>query len=841
MITEFSLRNPLVVWGITVGLCLFGLFAYFTLGVAVTPNVNIAAVVVTTAYPGADPETVETNVTKPIEDAIAVLPNIDTNGLTSISTFNVSIVTVQFSSAANPDQVSVDVQRVVNGVRNRLPADAEVPTVSKVDFNALAIAKIILSGPQPLTQLQSLSEDFIQPQLNSVPGVGSSVIRSGVTREIHVKVDPEQLRARGLSINQVVGAVQSQQIEVPAGSITQGRQDFSVFFDALAPRVEALGDIVVSQAAAGPVLLRHVARLEDTQKQRDGLIRLDGREGISLVVMKLPDANTIAVSAALKRKLEELRPQLPPGARLDIVIDAANYTESSFNTVRNALLEAVLVTGIILLLFLHTWRSTLIVLISIPVSPLSTLALMVLLKYNLNLLTMVALTVSVGILVDDSIVVLENIARHLERGKTAFRAAVDGRSEIGLAAVTITLVDVVVYLPVAVMTTGLPSQFLVPFAVVITVATLASLIVSFTLTPLMARVFLQHGVLKLGHSPWERFGRLWDSGFDRLERGYATLLRVSLPRRWLVIAIGLASFGAGIALYVFGFIGLDFFPSGDQSEVDITLTMPAGTSLEATDEAARQVEQVVRGYPEVHSVFTAAGQGVAQGGPNTALGSNNLAQVAALLVGPRQRSRTAAELAEDMRRVLEGRVVGAKIRVGLPNAFGVGGFGGAPVQVQVQGPDPATVDQLSRRIEQVVAGVSGAVGIENSNDNLQRQLRAQFDWTRAADLGVNGRDAGTGLRAALDGVTSTTSQYRESGKDSVPIRVLTADANQMSPTDLARLPISGSRGVVPLGQFVTFEDALIPTTIQHVNRLRGVSVGINAGNGRLVGDLQNAV
>src|SRR5215216_4570551 len=271
MITEFSLRNPLVVWGITVGLCLFGAFAYFTLGVAVTPNVNIAAVVVTTAYPGADPETVETNVTKPIEDAIAVLPNIDTNGLTSTSTFNVSIVTVQFSSAANADQVSVDVQRVVNGVRSRLPADAEVPTVNKVDFNALAIAKIILSGPQPLTELQALSEDFIQPQLNSVPGVGSSVIRSGVTREIHVKVDQEQLRARGLSINQVVGAVQSQQIEVPAGSITQGSQDFSVFFDALAPRVEALGDIVVAQTPSGPVLLRHVASVEDTQKQKDGL------------------------------------------------------------------------------------------------------------------------------------------------------------------------------------------------------------------------------------------------------------------------------------------------------------------------------------------------------------------------------------------------------------------------------------------------------------------------------------------------------------------------------------------------------------------------------------------
>src|SRR6266498_1338245 len=550
-VTEFSLRNPLIVTGVAVGLCLFGLFAYLTLGVAVTPNVNIPAVVVTTAYPGADPETVESSVTRPIEDAIALLPNIDTNGLTSTSTFNVSIVSVQFTTAANPDQVSVDVQRVVNAARNKLPIDAEAPSVNKVDFNALGVAKVVLSGPQPLTALQALTEDVISPQLNSVPGVGTTVLRSGVTREVHVSVDQEQLRGRGLSINNVLATVQSQQIEVPAGSITQGKQNISVFFDALAPRIDALGDLVVTQTASGPVYLRNVARIEDTYRKRDGFVRVDGRDGISMIVMKLPDANTITVAGAIKRKLAELQPQLPPGARLDVVLDASNYTANSFNTVRNALLEAVLITGL-MLLFLHTWRSTLIVLVSIPVSLLSTLTLMAVLHYNLNLLTMVALTVSVGILVDDSIVVLENIARHLERGKNAFQAAIDGRTEIGLAAMTITLVDVVVYLPVAVMTTGLPSQFLVPFAVVITVATLASLIVSFTLTPLMARVFLRHGVLKLGHSPWERFGRLWDSGFDRLERGYATLLRVSLPRRWLVIAIGLASFGAGIALYVFG-------------------------------------------------------------------------------------------------------------------------------------------------------------------------------------------------------------------------------------------------------------------------------------------------
>src|SRR5438874_519103 len=405
-VTNFSLRNPLVVSAVAVVLCSFGLFAYFSLGVGIAPKVNYPAVVVTTIYAGADPETVEANVSRPIEEAIAALPNIDTNGLTSNSMSGVSIVSVQFTSAANADLVSNDVQRVVNAVRGKLPADADVPSVVKVDIDAIGVAKVVLSGPQPLTQLQDVAENVVQPELNAVPGVGATNIRSGVTREVHITVDQER---------------------------------------------------------------------------------------IAIVVVKLPDANVISVVDGVKQRIEQLKPRLPANTRLELVIDGSRYTTKSFSTVRNALLEAVAVTGLILLLFLHTWRSTLIVLVSIPVSLLSTLALMAWLHYNLNLLTMVALTVSVGILVDDSIVVLENIARHLARGKSPLEAAVDGRNEIGLAALTITLVDVVVYVPIAAMTTGLPAQFLAPFAVVITGATLSSLVVSFTLTPLMARQFLHAG------------------------------------------------------------------------------------------------------------------------------------------------------------------------------------------------------------------------------------------------------------------------------------------------------------------------------------------------------------
>jgi HAE1 family hydrophobic/amphiphilic exporter-1 len=837
--TRFSIRNPLVVSGIAVALCLFGLFAYTNLGVAIAPNVNVPQAVVTTTYPGADPATIESNVTRPIEDAIAALPNIDTNGLTSTSAFGVSVVSVQFTSAANADLVAVDVQRVVNGVRSQLPADADTPTVTKVDFNATGVATVVLSGPR-LTQLEDLAENSLQQQFNALPGVGTTAIRSGIKHEIHVTVSEDALRARGLSINNVAAALQSQQLEVPAGTIAQGSTELSVYVDSLAPQVDTLGNLVIQQTDSGPIYLHDVASVEDTFKTRSTLVRVDGREGISLAVVKLADANSISVVNAVKDKIAQLNQQLPPGTHLDLVVDASTYTAKSFSTVRNALFEAILATGLILLVFLHTWRSTLIVLVSIPVSLLSTLALMSALHYNLNLLTMVALVVSVGILVDDSIVVLENIARHLGFGKEPFDAAVDGRSEIGLAAITITLVDVVVYVPMAVMTTGLPAQFLQPFAVVITAATLSSLLVSFTLTPMLARFFLRHTDESTARTPLARFGRVWDAGFAGLERRYEQLLGWSIPRRWIVIAVGVASFAAGISLLVTGQIGLDFFPNGDQSELDLTLTMPASTSLEATDVIARDIEGQLRSYPEVRGLYSVVGAANVPGQP-TSVGGANQAQITALLVPRGDRARSSAEIAEEVRQRLDRHYPGAKVRVGMPNAFGFGGYGGAPIQVQVQGSDPQVVAKLAAQVQQRIAQVPGAVGLDNSNDNLQTQLRARIDWTRAADLGVNPRDAGTAVRSALDGFTSTANQFRQSGRASIPIRILTVDPRNSSPADIQRLPVSGARGDVELGQFTTFEQARIPTTITHVNRLRSVTIGVDAGEGHLVGDLQNQV
>ncbi len=837
-ITEFALRNPLLVLAVTVAVGIFGVFAYASLGVAIAPNINFPQVIVTTTYAGADPETIESNVTQPIEDAIAALPNIDTNGLTSISAQGVSTVIVQFTSAANADLVSVDVERVVNQARSNLPPDADPPIISKVDINAAGVATVVFSGPQPLTELEDVAENVLQKQFNALPGVGAANIRSGITREVHVNVDEWQLRARGLSINNVVTALQGQQLEVPAGTITQGRSDFSVYFDALAARPEDLGNIVVLQTPNGAVYLRDVATVESTYKKRDAIVRVNGQEGIALVVTKLPDANTISVVNEVRKAITRLEPQLPPGSHLDVVVDSARYTQKSFDTVQRALIEAIFMTGLILLLFLHTWRSTAIVLVSIPTSLLVTLTMMSLLDYNLNLLTMMALTLCVGILVDDSIVVLENIARHLGMGKPPWHAALEGRSEIGLAALTITLVDVVVYVPIAVMLSGIPAQFLRPFALTIAIATLTSLMISFTLTPLLASRFLKREEEHAG-GPLARFGRWWDSGFFWMEHRYEALLRYTLPRRWWVIGAGLLSFALGISLWMMGLIGSDFFPSGDQSEIDITLTMPPSSSLDATNQAALQIENALHQYHEVTTVYSVVGTTSGFFGNNTGA---NTAQVTALLVPPHDRQRTSADLGDEMRTLFVSSIPGAKIQIGLPNAFGFGRFGGQPIQVQVQGVDPATVDRLAGEVEQAVRAVPGAASVQNSNDNRQTQLRAKIDWARAADLGVTPQAAGTALRFAIDGFRSSATQYKQTGRTAIDIRVLNANANVATVQDIRDLPVSTSNGgTVKLSQFTDIREVTIPTRINHVNRLRSVTIGAEPGAGKLVGDVQNAV
>ena len=850
--TRFALRNPLVVGAITLLLALFGLYSYFNMGIGVVPNISFPGVTIVTTDAGADPATMETQVTKPIEDAVSTLANIDQ--IVSTSNEGISSVTVQFTTAADSKLVPVDVERVVNSIRNKLPVEADPPSISTFDTSQIPVIVVTMSGPQPLDQIQQVAKDRVQRAFEAVHGVASVSVTGGPTREVRVKVDLNKLQARDLGLNSVQQALQSEQLELPAGSLPSAGKDVNVRFTGLVKSPAELGSIIVAQQPSGPVYVRDVATIDDTFKKNEALSRVDGVPTVAFTVTKLASASSLQVSGDVRKVMAQLQPNLPRGMQFSVGYDIATYTQQSFNTIRKTLLEAVLFTGLILLLFLHTWRSTLIVLISIPTSVLTTFGFMNLLGMNLNLFSMLALTLSVGILVDDSIVVLENIYRHLGLGDPPYVAAINGRSEIGLAAITITSVDIAVYLPIALIP-GISGEFIRPFALVITAATLTSLAVSFTLTPLLASRYLtaEHA-LKRGSGPLVRFGRRWDAGFERLGSAYRRLLsrvltgriprflpgrqgRRGIGARWLVILVGFLSLVIGLGTLATGRIGFDIFPSGDQSEVDLTVTMPAATTLSRTDAVVRELETRLKRYPEVRQVISNVGATTGQTVSLTPKGDTALVRV--LLVPPRQRTRGVAEVADDMGANLAKGVPGVKIRAGLQNAFGFGGFGTQPIQAAVRGPNPDVLNKLVDQVTATVKSVPGAVDVNNVNESVQPEYIISVDRNKAADVGVTAQQAATALRTAVDG--TLVSKYRRPGQDDVDIRLVADDAFQATPDNLAALPLLSSKGtIVSLGQVGAIASGAAPTEIDHVDRDRSVIVNAST-SGRLVGDVQRDV
>ena len=528
-LTRFAIQRPVATLMAIGAVLVIGLVGWTKLGVELLPAVDMPVVVVTTVYPGAGPEAIDTLVTKPIEDAVASLNDIDY--IQSNSVEGLSTVTIVFTERAGRES-AIDVERRISAIRDKLPSDIRDPNVAKFDPNAQPILQLTLRGgaARDLGALQRLAEDRIQKNLERANGVAQVTLIGGLVREIQVQVDQQKLHARGVSILQVNQALSADNLDVPAGSITQRGKDWSVRLDNQAQSPAVLADVLVASTPNGRVYLRDVATVVDTHKKVSSVQRTNGDPALGVVVLKQASANTVETADSVKRAIAQLQSELPPDLEMSIVSDASVFTRGSIDEVQRELGQAVLLTGLVLLLFLHTLRSTVIVLLAIPTSLIATLGVMYFAGLSLNTMTLLAITLTVGILVDDSIVVLENIFRHLQLGETPLEAAINGRSEIGFAAIAITLVDVVVFAPIAFMS-GPTGQYFRQFGLVVVAATLFSLLVSFTLTPMLASRWFSRRARPPGSSknPLSRFGRIWDRGYARLAAGYG---RDPAPGDW---------------------------------------------------------------------------------------------------------------------------------------------------------------------------------------------------------------------------------------------------------------------------------------------------------------------
>src|SRR5262245_35687849 len=446
-LTRVSILRPLFITMVMLALVVVGLVSYLRLGVDLLPAINFPVVSVAVRYPGASPESVEQLIVKPIEDALAGEANLDYT--VSSASEGIGTVTLVYKESANVDTAAISVERKVNSIRAALPSDIDQPSVSRADINAQPVMNLSVSGQRSPESLFKVADERIVPKLSSVFGVAAAGVSGGRQQEIVVKVDLDKLRAYGLSITQFNQALQGENQNSPSGSITERGRDYNIRLNSLYASPEKINGTVVATTAAGPVYVRDVASVAPSIKKVTRLQRTGGRDSLGILVTKQSDANTLQVSDGVRRALGQLQSGLPDDVKIDVVSDQAIFTRASLDDVRYNLIEAVLLTGLVLLVFLHTLRSTFIVLLAIPTSLISTFIVMLAFGFTLNMMSLMALALTVGILVDDSIVVLENIFRHLELGGDRRTAALTGRSEIGLAAITITLVDVVVYAPIA--------------------------------------------------------------------------------------------------------------------------------------------------------------------------------------------------------------------------------------------------------------------------------------------------------------------------------------------------------------------------------------------------------
>ena len=833
-LTSLSIKRPLIVLIGIGALIAFGVLAWTRLGVELLPAIDIPYVSVTTVYPGAGPDAVDTQVSSKIEDAVASLNDIDQISATSVD--GLSTVSILFTEKASKTS-DQDVERRVNAIRADLPTDAKAPIITKYDPKSTPIVGLTLGGDQPLTQLQQIAEDTLQKELEAVPGVARVSVVGGLVREIQVQVDQGKLEAHGLSILQVMQALDGDNLNVPAGNLVQRDKDWTIRFSSKAQSIADLQAIPVTPNSG--VRIRDVATVVDTHKQVQQVQRANGATSVGILIFKQASANTVTVSKAVKQALPELQSKLPAGAHLDSEFDTAPYISSSVTDIQNELGLAVLLTGLVLLVFLHTLRSTAIVLLAIPTSLISTFGVMLLLGISFNFMSLMGLALTVGILVDDSIVVLENIARHLKLGEAPKDAAIKGRSEIGMAAIAITLVDVVVYTPIAFMS-GIVGQYFRDFGLVIATATLFSLLVSFTLTPLLASRWLApRSAAERGlgggashaagsRHPLALFARVWDAGYAMLEIAYERILAGSLHFRWIVVGLAIASFAGGLALPAVGLLSTEAFPKDDIGQVDVVVEMPAGTPLAVTGEATSQVETRLLAIPEVDKVFTTVGTGSFDG-----ISQARAAHLVVYLKEKNQRSRTAEQVASEIRGLNAG-IPGMTLKAADATTFQQG-QGSAGVTIEIKGEDQTVLASLARQVAEIVRSTRGTIDVSDGGVVGQPELVVNIDRERAADLGLSANQVAGVLRTAIAG--STVGTFRPEGSKGWDVDVILNPNDRARIDQVGEIPLLTPRGdLIKLGQVAQVSAASGPTKVERLDRKRSVTVSANL-EGRTSGDV----
>ncbi len=819
-ISGLAIRRPVFTTMIMTGLIVLGIFGFRKLPIDQFPDIDIPVVTVQTVYPGASAEVIEREVSRRMEEAFNPVEGVDK--ITSISLEGISQVIIEFDLNRDGDLAAQDIRSKIETIRRDLPDDIDPPVVQKLDPGAQAIMSLALSSrTMPLVSLTTLADEDVRRQLEAVNGVGEVRLAGGLAREIRINLLPAELEARGVTVPEVMGALQRQNMEVPAGRVEQGVNESIVRVTGRITDPLQFNEIVVAMRDGHPVRVRDVARVEVGSAEERSLALVNSERAVSIDLVKVSGANTVAVADGVQEALVKLRATLPADVDLQVIRDNSVQIRHSVNDVIKELLIGAFLTILIVMLFLNDWKATVITSLALPVSVVSSFVLMHALGFTLNMITLMALSLSIGILIDDAIVVVENIVRHREMGRDHFTAARVGTTEIVLAVMATTLAIVAVFVPVAFME-GIIGRFFYQFGLTVAWAVLVSLFVSFTLTPMLSAWWgVNPHKAGTGGNVLTRSISRFNSWFDSQAHKYRSVITWALRHRKSTVAIAVVSLFAAFALVPF--IGGSFMPDTDNSEFVVQIETPEGQSLAYTREKAERAIAMLNDMPEVAYTYTTIGSG--------ATGTVTKGEIYVKLTPMADRTQSQEQV---MARAREELSALHGMRTGVLVTGGVGGAR-APIAVEITGPDVQELQRISETSIDIMEKIHGVVDVKSSLGDPKPEYRISIDRDVADRVGLDIGVAAATIRPLMAGQTAT--RWEDPTGEERDVVVQVAPEYRESVEDVASIPVPtavrGAGGVasVPLRDVARIERGNAPAQIDRKDLARVVTISANVAMG----------
>jgi HAE1 family hydrophobic/amphiphilic exporter-1 len=818
-VAEWSVKKPISIVMLMVAIVLFGAISLPMLKVDLYPELNVPVAVVVANFEGAAPGEVEKLVSKPLEEALGTVSNLKT--INSVSISGASQVIVQFNWGTDMDKATTEMREKIDRVRDALPDGVSSPRVIKIDPNSTPIISLAMSGPMDVVKLNNIAENIVKPRIERIDGVASLTISGGKTREIQLTINPDALNTYGLTVDQIVQSLRARNLAGTAGSVSEGDRNVSIKVTGEFDSPQDIGDTPITLPQGGSIQLADVLTVTDGYKKVTQKTLVNEQPSLGLEVLKASGANTVNVADAVKKELDVINTQLPKGVKITTIVDNSSFIKNSINTVIEHAIEGSILAIIILYLFLHSFRSMLIVAIVMPISIIATFSLMYFGGQTINIISLAGLTLGLGSLVDFSVVVLESIYRKREEGHEDIRlASIIGAKEVGTAVMASALAQIAVFVPI-VFVNGFAAQLFRPLALTVVFSHIAALIASITLVPMMSSKLLKKPPREL-----EEYLRsdkktpmvLFQKGFHRVSEGYGRLINWALSHRKTVILSTLVALVVSGVIFATPLIGKEFIPAFDQGNLTVKIKLPPGSKLEETEKIVQQVEKIVMKVPEKELIYTTIGR--AGSASIVQMETANQASIQLKLVPKDDRKRSTDQVIEELRGKVKD-IPGADITVNATDT-GSGGPSGSPIDIAVRGDDINVLKDISQTLVSMIKEVNGTRNVVSSLEDETEQFQLKVDSNLAAQYGITVNQVLSAVRTAFDGQVAT--QYR-TGDDEIDVRVQFPENFKSEMQNIDSLMLSTpSGGQVAVGQVATITKEAIPQQINRTNQMREVKV-----------------